>query len=186
MTEKEKMINKLSNTKSFLEGNTNSNSNSTTTPLNNNSTTLDNNLIPSESTTSTQSTNQSTTNPSESTTNSTQSEPLLKKIEQPEEDLLFSERCTLYKKEGSNWEEKSIGTVLGKQIEGKGVQVLFAMDNTRNILNVLISKKDCFKQNKGNIVFLGINEGEMGMYCLVIKNEQKSAEIVAAVHTHCA
>ncbi|KAI5171918.1 hypothetical protein NEFER03_1183 [Nematocida sp. LUAm3] len=112
-------------------------------------------------------------------------EPQLKKIENLMENQIFSEKCVLYKKEDGKWIEKSIGTLLGKKIEGKGVQILFSMENTRNILNVLVNRKSSIQRNKTNIMLAGIHEGETGIFCLAFKNEDNPAKIVDEVHSHC-
>lgn len=111
-------------------------------------------------------------------------ETLQKEVAQPENQM-FSEKGVLFKKEGNGWTEKSAGMTIGKRIESRGAQLIFAMENTRVILNALIAKKAGVKNNGKNVIFAAIDEEQPGIFCLQLENEEVAAKVVENIKSAC-
>lgn len=102
--------------------------------------------------------------------------PELQKTEQ-EINYLFSAPATLFRKSGDSWDKVSTGKILGKEIEKKGVQLLFALENTRVVLNTLIATKGSIKQNGRHLLFTVAEEKEAYIACVAMKTEQEAKEV---------
>lgn len=103
----------------------------------------------------------------------------------PVENQLFSEKCALFKKEGDAWTEKSTGIAIGKKIENKGAQLIFAMENTRIILNALIAKKAGVKRSSKNVIFAALDEGKPGIFCLGFASEDLAEKVAESIKSAC-
>ncbi|KAI5125431.1 hypothetical protein NEPAR04_1211 [Nematocida parisii] len=78
----------------------------------------------------------------------------------PEQPLLFSAHGTLYKKQEAKWVEISPGQIQGKPLPNKRVQLLFVLNNTRIVLNLLILDISHIKITGSTVVFTGLDENK--------------------------
>lgn len=99
-------------------------------------------------------------------------------------EVLFSEPATLFKRQEANWVKVSSGKILGKKIPEKGVQLLFSMDNTRVILNVLLTPSSKLTHNQQHLVFLAAEADAVSVACLLFKHEQTAAKVKATIEEH--
>lgn len=98
-----------------------------------------------------------------------------------EEPGMFSEPAVLFKKKDDVWAKISSGTVIGKEIENKGVQLLFAMDNTRIVMNTLINDMKYVKAEEMHFVFMAIEEQETAVGCLLFKSRETPQKILGKI-----
>lgn len=104
----------------------------------------------------------------------------LQKTEQ-EANYLFSSPATLFRKAGEAWEKVSAGKILGKEVEKKGVQLLFALENTRVVLNTLVTNRGSVKQNGRHLLFTAAEEKGTYIACVAMKTEEEAKEAAARV-----
>ncbi|KAH9386031.1 uncharacterized protein NEMAJ01_0927 [Nematocida major] len=96
----------------------------------------------------------------------------------PAQSFLFSAAGVLYRKQESAWVEISPGQVQGKPLDGREIQILFVLDNTRIILNLRIIDPSHIKISHNTMVFTGLEEkNKIYTGCIKLKTEAEAAEI---------
>lgn len=73
-------------------------------------------------------------------------------------NTVLSAKGILYRREEEEWEEITEGRFQVKSIPGKGLQLIFILDNTRIILNMLIEDPQKISRNADMLVFTGIEQ----------------------------
>lgn len=68
---------------------------------------------------------------------------------------ILAVRCILYRKEEEEWVEITEGKLQVKHIPEKGVQLLFILDNTRIILNMLVTDEKQISCTGNKLIFTG-------------------------------
>ncbi|KAI5188394.1 hypothetical protein NECID01_0025 [Nematocida sp. AWRm77] len=107
--------------------------------------------------------------------------PLLAETPPADSTLLFSETATLFKRKDSEWSKVSSGKIVGKEEPGQGVQILFFMENTRMALNTLHTEKDKITLNGAHLVLVATEEKEASVVCFLFKNESTAKKVHAGI-----
>ncbi|KAI5191215.1 hypothetical protein NEMIN01_1423 [Nematocida minor] len=92
---------------------------------------------------------------------------------------ILTVRGVLYRQHEEEWQEVTEGRLQARNITGKGIQLLFILDNTRIIMNMLITHSSQLLCKSNTLIFTGVEQSAQqytGGIRLKTEEEAESAE----------